>query len=232
MKPLGMDYTTYKKLRAYCMQDLRQYILIPEYDTTFQLHAKLAGDAELGRIWREMEIAHSLFQSIDLTPREAAASHLLAVISNHRAITWQREPRPPSGNKPAPPLENTEADALVRQTGESVKDYAVFLPKAERKRFLQLAAPDKDKETSEGEPKQLKPQDDKPEADWIKKAQTKASEIYKREKEAGCDPSNQEIAKIIEKEFATEGVRTVKKKRLNADYILRHGMEDWERPKT
>lgn len=124
-----MDYRTYQKLRAYCMQDLGLYINIPEYETTMRLWVKLHG--EIGRIEREEQQAHSLFQCHDLTPREVAAAELLAVISNHRAITWQREPSPPNGRPPAPPLDASIADKLACQTHDAVVRYAAFLPEPE-----------------------------------------------------------------------------------------------------
>jgi len=85
----------------------------------------------------------------------------------------------------------------------------------------------------EGKPKQSEPQDnDNLKADWKQTAKEKAGVIYEREKKTGCDPSYASIAKTIEKEFAKEGVLTAKGKRLNADYILRHGLTGWKRPKT
>ena len=102
-------------------------------------------------------------------------------------------------------------------------------------RFPVLATeptPDTGKE-GEGKPKQSEPQySDNLKADWKQTAKEKAGVIYEREKKTGCDPSYASIAKTIEKEFAKEGVLTAKGKRLNADYILRHGLTGWKRPKT
>lgn len=64
---------------------------------------------------------------------------------------------------------------------------------------------------------------------WQQLAQEAADRIYKRDRRIGCDPSIPDIAKDIEKEFA-DVVFSVKGKRLNADYIKRHGLEGWKRP--
>lgn len=128
-----MNYQTYQQIRAYCYQDLQGYIDTPERNAVLEMNIKLAGGREgIARIKHEQDAAHDLFRCLDLTPRENAAARLLAVISNHRAITWQREPRPPSGKEPAPPLEKSMADALAKQTSDAVKKYAAFLPEPER----------------------------------------------------------------------------------------------------
>lgn len=125
-----MDFRTYQSLRAYCLQDLGGYLSGPKSERAMQLWVDIHG--EIGRIQREQQQACSLFQCIDLTPRELAAADLLAVISNHRAITWQREPSPPNGRAPAPPLDAAQASALERQTHDAVRRYAAFLPESER----------------------------------------------------------------------------------------------------
>ncbi len=113
------------------MEDLRAYFSKPEYFAILNLHIKLA-DGTIGQIEHEYQMALSLYQCIDLTPRERAAAELLAFISNHRAIAWQRESEPPNGNEPAPPLVKIEADALANQTLDAVNRYAAFLPEPER----------------------------------------------------------------------------------------------------
>lgn len=125
-----MDFRTYQQIRTYCCNDLRAYLDLPGYDAMRMLWGKLNG--QVGLIQREQQLAISLHQCSDLTPRERAAAELLAVISNHRAIAWQREPEPPNGNEPAPPLEKIEADAMANQTRDAVKRYAAFLPEPER----------------------------------------------------------------------------------------------------
>jgi len=130
-----MDYQTYRKIRAYCWQDLATYIDTPEKNSVLEMSVKLAGGT-LGEIKHEQECAMALYQCRDLTPREDAAAHLLAVISNHRAITWQREPIPPFGNEPASPLTKKEADKLAEQTDKAIKEYCVFLPDREADALL------------------------------------------------------------------------------------------------
>lgn len=98
---------------------------------------KLAG-GEIGQIEHEYKAAKDLFDCIDLTPRENAAAHLLAVVSNHRAITWQREPIPPSGGELVPPLEQAKLEALVNQTAVATTEYAAFLSEPERAALLAL----------------------------------------------------------------------------------------------
>lgn len=128
-----MNHETYQKIRAYCYQDLQGYIDTPERNAVLDEFVTLAsGRYGIARIKHEQEVAHDLLGCLDLTPREDAAARLLAIVSNHRAITWQREPRPPSGKKPAPPLEKSMADALAKQTSDAVKKYAAFLPEPER----------------------------------------------------------------------------------------------------
>ncbi|RFC31629.1 MAG: hypothetical protein DID92_2727745637 [Candidatus Nitrotoga sp. SPKER] len=131
-----MDFRTYKQFRAYCWQDLQVYIDTPNANAARNLNVVLAGGS-LGAIKHELEMALSLHQSCDdLSPRERAAAELLATISNHRAITWQREETPPSGNTPAPPLDESQAEELVNITKKAVERYAAFLPDSERKVLL------------------------------------------------------------------------------------------------
>ncbi len=125
-----MDYRTYQQIRTYCCHDLRAYLDLPGYENVRKVHLALHG--QIGLIKREKDLAESLHQCSDLTPRERAAAELLSVISNHWAITWQRLPEPPNGKEPAPPLEKWQADALVKQTCDAVKRYAAFLPESER----------------------------------------------------------------------------------------------------
>lgn len=93
------------------------------------VYQKLHGP--VGEIQHEQERATSLFQCKDLTPRENAAAHLLAVISNHRAIAWHREPEPPDGKEQATPLSPEQTAALWAQTREAVEAYGVHLPERE-----------------------------------------------------------------------------------------------------
>ncbi len=81
-----MDFRTYQYLRDNCMGDLRVYIETPEHNAALRLRINLA-NGTIGKIEHEYQMALSLFQCDDLTPHGRAAAHLLAVISNHRAIT-------------------------------------------------------------------------------------------------------------------------------------------------
>lgn len=74
--------------------------------------------------------------------------------------------------------------------------------------------------------KQSKPQD----AAWKEMAKEKADLIYQNQKAIGCDPSKSAIADFIAIEFEKEGIKTVKKKRLNGEYIKRHALNTWNRP--
>lgn len=129
MNLLEMDFATYAELRGYCLQDLYNYIHKPVHEPILDLRMKLAGN--LGLIEHEYEVAKSLFRCIDMTPRERAAAKLLAVISNHRAITWRRESNPPLGLKQLSPVEESNAEALAQQTRDAVRNYACFLPERE-----------------------------------------------------------------------------------------------------
>ncbi len=130
-----LDYRTYQKIRAYCWQDLATYIDTPVRNSVLKLSAKLAG-GQIGEIKHEQGCAIELYRCRDLTPQENSAAHLLAVISNHRAITWHREPHPPAGNEPASPLEQWQTEELARQTGDAVKQYAAYLPEREAAALL------------------------------------------------------------------------------------------------
>lgn len=71
---------------------------------------------------------------------------------------------------------------------------------------------------------------DKQDVSWVIKAKEKADSIFKKQKDMGCDPSKKAIASIIAKEFEQEGIKTVKGKRLNDEYIVRHALNTWIRP--
>lgn len=130
-----MNYKTYKIIRSYCWQELSTYIGGPASN----LASAICGP--LGVIKHEQEAAMGLFHCTDLTPRERAATHLLAVISNHRAIAWQREPVTPDGREPALPLEPRQAAELWAQTRKAFAEYSVFIP--EREAAMLLAMCDK-----------------------------------------------------------------------------------------
>ena len=120
-----MDNRRYQELRTYCMADLGDNMMLPGYENVMKFAVKMGGDT--GRIKREEELARSLFQCHDLTTRERAAAYLLSVITNHRIATWQREPSPPNGQEPMPPLDKAQSDELARVTCDAVTRYAAFL---------------------------------------------------------------------------------------------------------
>jgi|CXWL01.1.fsa_nt_gi hypothetical protein len=99
-----MNYKTYAVIHGYCWQDLKEYIDTPQKNAMLQLRLALVNNHAIGEIQHEYEVAREIFGYRNLTPRERAAACLLAVISNYRAITWQREPDPPNSKNPAKPL--------------------------------------------------------------------------------------------------------------------------------
>lgn len=125
-----MDNRRYQELRTYCMGELGEHMNLPGYEDVMHLWVKQNGP--FGRIMREEYLARHLFQCIDLTTRERAAAYLLAVITNHRKVTWEREPEPPAGHKQLPPLDKSEADELAKVTSDAVRRFAAFLPEPER----------------------------------------------------------------------------------------------------
>jgi hypothetical protein len=125
-----MDYQTYQKIRTHCWQILAAYIDTSSNNDTLELRYFIGGGG-LVELDHEMKIANGLFLCRDLTLLENAAAHLLFVVSNHRAHTWQREPSPPNGQEPAPPLEQWQSDELANQTREAVLEFADLLPPGE-----------------------------------------------------------------------------------------------------
>ncbi len=131
-----MDYRTYQNIRGYCWQDLSAYIDTPFNNDMFKLKWRI--DGEIANVEHELDVAKGLFHCKDLTPRERAAAHLLAVISNHRTIAWHREPVTPDGREPAEPLEPWQAAELWAQTRQAVTEYAAFIPEREAAMLLRL----------------------------------------------------------------------------------------------
>lgn len=125
-----MDFKTYQKLRSYCRGDLAAYLDTPGRQAALSLALKLHGAT--GELKHELDQAKALIAlTKDLTPREHDAAHLLAVISNHRAIAWHRELEPPDGKEQATPLSPEQTAALWAQTREAVEAYGVHLPERE-----------------------------------------------------------------------------------------------------
>ena len=224
-----MDYRTYQRIRSYCWKDLAAYINTPNNN----LALELAGGSAMAESEHELKLGMGLYGCKDLTPQENAAAHLLAVISNHRLTSWWREKDTPDGSAPMPPLDADQAAALMAQTHDAVRCYAVFLPKREAAALLDFDVANQAQTVpvaATGKSK-LRKADESEKPTWQQLAKDAADRIYKLNKKIGCDPSIPDIANEIEKEFADK-VFTVKGKRLNAGYIKRHGLEGWERPKN
>jgi hypothetical protein len=118
-----MDYKTFEILRSYCRTDLVAYIDTPGSGAMYALYERLHGP--IGELLYEQQTAMRIFQFIDLTPKEKHAANMLAVINNHRAITWQREPKTPDGRPPAEPLERWQADKLWTDTRAAIVGYDI-----------------------------------------------------------------------------------------------------------
>jgi hypothetical protein len=138
LKGCDMDYRTYQNLRGYCWQDLSPYIDTKSSNDTLEIKRLIAGNR--ADIQHEHAAAMGLFQTSDLTPRERAAAHLLAMISNHRATAWYREPVTPDSKPPAEPLEAWQASELWAQTRLAVTEYAAFIPEREALALLALVS--------------------------------------------------------------------------------------------
>ncbi len=134
----AMSNEAYQHIRSYCFDDLKAYIGTPSALAALQLASSLHGPA--AAIMRDKQHGLDLYECHDLTPRERAAAHLLAVISNHRAATWWREPDTPDGSQPAAPLEPEQLHDAWRQTREAVERYAALLPEREAEVMIRMAA--------------------------------------------------------------------------------------------
>lgn len=190
-----MNYETYEHIRSYCFDDLKAYIGTPNALAALQLVSSLHGPA--AAIMRDKQHGLDLYECHDLTPRERAAAHLLAVISNHRAATWWREPETPDGSDPAPPLEPQQLDDAWNQTREAVEKFAVFLPEREAELMRRMAVrPAAPAIAAPVVTPLVQAQDE-----WIALAQTEARKIIKRQ--AACDlfPSQTSIADEIADDF-------------------------------
>ena len=133
-----MDYRKYQKIRAHCWQDLAAYIDTPSNNSTLKFNLDFSKIPALTEIDHERKMADGLFQCSDLTPRENAAAHALAVISNHRAIIWWREPETPDGKPSIKPLEPWQLANLEGQTKQAIFEYAAYLPEREAAALLGL----------------------------------------------------------------------------------------------
>lgn len=66
---------------------------------------------------------------------------------------------------------------------------------------------------------------------WLPAIIEMADNLYITQHSIGADPSKKWYAEKIAGQCKTNGICTDKGKRLNADYILRHGLNKWEKPK-
>lgn len=135
-----MDYATYKKLRAYCWQDLEPYLNDPRLESTRRLNERLSeavGLPELEHIEFEGDVAKNVFRKRDVTPRELAAAQLLSVASDNWARTYRTEP----GRRRAhtyPAITPTEAADRWRKAHAAASEYAAFLPEREAAAMLAM----------------------------------------------------------------------------------------------
>jgi len=124
-----MDYETYESIRSYAYTDLAKYIDTGISAEIKSLSVRIAGG--IGRMKAEMDAAKRLYLCDDLTPREKNAAHLLAVVSNARAIAHQRDAE--LVDNPAPALDGMQQSSLDAQIRKAVYVYSAFLPKHQRK---------------------------------------------------------------------------------------------------
>ncbi len=129
-----MNEYTYRTLRSYAMEPLRQYLDTPAIHANDSLRRAMYGAA--WHLKRDLDEAMELLKCTDLTPGEFAAAHLLAVISNARAIAWWREPDAPGERQL--PLSTSEQKALATETRQAVAQFVAHVPKAQRAALLAL----------------------------------------------------------------------------------------------
>ena len=131
-----MNHYQYDALHAYAMEPLATYLGTPLAYDVADFAGKLSGAA--ARLDHEKNQAMELWACRDLTPQEKAAAHLLAVISNHRAISWWREPDTPDGTDPLPALQPWQEERLRKATINAAHAYAAFLPERQAAALVTL----------------------------------------------------------------------------------------------
>jgi hypothetical protein len=119
------------------MEPLAFYLGTPLAYDVAGLSEKLSGGA--ARLEHEQKQGMEFWACPDLSPREKAAAHLLAVVSNHRAISWWRAPDTPDGTDPLPALESWQEERLCKDTIDAAHAYAAFLPEREADALVALA---------------------------------------------------------------------------------------------
>ena len=132
-----MNHYQYDSLRAYAIEPLASYLGTPLAYDVARLSEKLSGGA--ARLEHEKSRAMEFWACPDLSQREKAAGHLLAVISNHRAISWWRAPDTPDGTDPLPALESWQEERLCKDTIDAAHAYAAFLPERQADALVALA---------------------------------------------------------------------------------------------
>ena len=131
-----MNHYQYQDLRDCAMKPLSQYL---DTDAAYQTSALV--DEMFGPVAvleRERNLAVNFSACRDLSLLERRAARLLAVVSNHRGITWWRETETPDGSAPCAPLEPWQEKALCDQTREAASAYAALLPEREAAALLAL----------------------------------------------------------------------------------------------
>ena len=131
-----MNHYQYDNLRTYAMEPLSSYFGTPLAYAVAELGEKLSSGT--ARLKHEGNLAKEFWACRDLTPQEKAAAHLLAVISNHRAISWWREPDTPNGTAPLSALEPWQDERLRKGTTDAARAYAAFLPERQAAALMAL----------------------------------------------------------------------------------------------
>lgn len=223
-----MDFRTYQQFRTYCREDLKEWTDLPGYAEVSHLWWKLEGD--IGRIRREAQVADHLHQCNNITPRERAAAELLTVISNHRIISWLREPEPPKGYEREEPLSPEDADAIAKQTIASVTRYAAFLP--EREAAVLLA----DCETFAAATSGTTAKDAPPVAlsDWRNSARAIADECFDKDTANKCRDSLAGYSRRVMGEMQTREIHGPRGLIDNPNTIQREALQGarWWKGKT
>lgn len=124
-----MNHQTYMELRTEALAALAPYMGTERGYAVKEILQFIGGPT--AGLKHERDAAMRLYACEDLTPQERAAAHLLAVVSNHRAITWWREPDTPDGSPPLPPLKAVQVKKLREQTQDALAKFAARLPERE-----------------------------------------------------------------------------------------------------
>lgn len=128
-----MNFFQYKNLRAFAMEPLAKHTGVGSvYRTYLHLHSAII------LLRNDEKFALHLHGYLDLSPRETAATHLLAAVTNHRTAAWCYEQNAPDDWPPLPPFTAEKEKELCDQTLEAASAYAAFLPEREAAALLAL----------------------------------------------------------------------------------------------